>query len=344
MNVLIGLSFILFDICISLFFRLGLASSLLVASLRCIGQLTVVASLLKSVFETENPWLVVLIALVLNFLGTFEVVINKSPRRFKYMFPAVLCGMLSSTIPISIIGTRFAMSVQPFWKPIQYIPIVGMLCGSTISGIVVSTSYILKELIENRDKVEIYLAFGASRAEACRPVVVEALRLALTHPINNMSVLGIISIPGMMTGAILGGADVAQAARLQMIIMFMITASTSLAAILTSFAAVTITVDNQHRVRGDRVTERAKQLKRIKSIIVNTFSSSRPSSPTRSDQEANGKAKGVVHTASQGIENAGSRTKRAFVGVWIWLDGCVKSVFGRLGHGGDEGETRGLLD
>ncbi|KAH6913449.1 hypothetical protein BKA70DRAFT_1384245 [Coprinopsis sp. MPI-PUGE-AT-0042] len=274
MNVLIGLSFILFDICISLYFCLGLSISLLIASLRGIGQLAVVASLLRNVFETENPWLVMLIAFVLNLLGTLEVVVNKSPRYFKYMFPTVLCGMLSSTVPISIIGAHFAMSVQPFWKPTQYIPLVGMLCGSSISGILVSTSYILKELTENSHKVEVYLAFGGSRAEACRPLVVEALRLALMRPINQMSVLGIISIPGMMTGAILGGADVAQAARLQMTIMFMITASTSLAAMLTSFAAVTIIVDNQHRVRDDRVTKRGSQMRRFTTLIINTFSSS----------------------------------------------------------------------
>ncbi|KAG2018319.1 hypothetical protein CC2G_007755 [Coprinopsis cinerea AmutBmut pab1-1] len=257
LNVAISLSFILFDIGISTVFRLGLSASLLIASLRCIGQLAVVAKLLQTVFETENPWLVALISFVLNFLGTFETVVNKSPRRFCYMFPAVLVAMLGSTIPISIIGTRFAMSVQPFWTPIQYIPIVGMLCGSTISGIVVATSYVLKELMENRDKVEIYLAFGATRTEACQPIVVEALRLALTHPINNMSVLGIIAIPGMMTGAILGGADVQQAAKLQMIIVFMITASTSLAAILTTFAAILVVVDTEHRIRGDRVSIRS---------------------------------------------------------------------------------------
>ena len=78
-------------------------------------------------------------------------------------FPSVLLGMLGSTIPVSIIGIRFAMGVQPFWTPEQYsmsvvissflshadlfiVPIVGMLCGSTISGIVVSVTYVLKEL------------------------------------------------------------------------------------------------------------------------------------------------------------------------------------------------------
>jgi ABC-type iron transport system FetAB permease component len=94
-------------------------------------------------------------------------------------------------------------------------------------------------LSENRDKVETYLAFGASRYEACKPIATSALRLALTPTINQMryvmlplfsrvklsywfvltcsncSVVGLISIPGMMTGAILGGASVDQAAKLQ---------------------------------------------------------------------------------------------------------------------------------
>ncbi len=78
-------------------------------------------------------------------------------------FFSVLLGMLGSTLPVSLIGTRFAMSVKPVWTPdkysmslsgckqssglIQYtVPIVGMLCGSTISGVVVAVGYVLKEL------------------------------------------------------------------------------------------------------------------------------------------------------------------------------------------------------
>lgn len=67
------------------------------------------------------------------------------------------------------------------------------------------------------------------------------------------SVIGIISIPGMMTGAILGGSSVEQAAKLQMIIMFMISASTALAAIVTTVITLSVVVDNEHRLRPDRV-------------------------------------------------------------------------------------------
>ncbi|KAF7981299.1 hypothetical protein HWV62_34221 [Athelia sp. TMB] len=273
-NVGLAFSFICFDALVSFFFGLGVGSSLVTAAVRCVLQLAVVATLLQKVFEADNPFAVAGIAALLNLMGTFETVVNKSKRRYHRMFPSVLIGMLGSTIPVSIIGTRFAMSVQPFWTPTRYskpphprshakltirtraVPIVGMLCGSTISGIVVSVTYVLKELHDNRDKVEMYLAFGASRFEACKPIATEALRLALTPTINQMSVLGIIAIPGMMTGALLGGASVDQAAKLQMVIMFMISASTTLASIVTTVLALAVVVDGEHRVRSDRVDVR----------------------------------------------------------------------------------------
>ena len=67
------------------------------------------------------------------------------------------------------------------------------------------------------------------------------------------SVLGIIAIPGMMTGAILGGSSVQQAAKLQMIIMFMISSATTLASIFTTMAVIAVTVDGDHRIRADRI-------------------------------------------------------------------------------------------
>ncbi|KAG8996547.1 hypothetical protein FRB94_008218 [Tulasnella sp. JGI-2019a] len=128
-----------------------------------------------------------------------------------------------------------------------------MLCGGTISGMVVALSSVLKEVVENKDKVETYLAFGASRFEACKPIATEALRLALLPTINQMSVIGLISIPGMMTGALLGGSSLEQAAKLQMIIMFMINASTALAAIVATVLALLVIVDGEGRLRLDRI-------------------------------------------------------------------------------------------
>ncbi|KAH9928350.1 UPF0014-domain-containing protein [Fomitopsis serialis] len=267
-NVGLAFSFIVFDAVVSLALGLGVGSGLVTAALRCIVQLSVVALVLQRVFETNNVWAVAAIAFLLNLMGTIETVVNKSKKRYAFMFPSVLVGMLGSTIPVSIIGIRFAMAVDPFWTPEQYIPVVGMLCGSTISGIVVSVSYVLKELHDNSDKVQMYLAFGASRFEACKPIAKEALRLALTPNINQMSVLGIIAIPGMMTGAILGGSSVQQAARLQMVIMFMISSCTALSSIVTTILALSVIVDNEHRVRTDRIDVRPHAVWRARNYVV----------------------------------------------------------------------------
>ncbi|CCL98639.1 uncharacterized protein FIBRA_00641 [Fibroporia radiculosa] len=314
-NVGLAFSFILFNAVVSLFYGLGIGSSLVTAAVRCILQLSVVALLLQKVFETNNPYARVT-EVLLNLMGTIETVVNKSKKRYNHMFPSVLLGMIGSTVPVSIIGIRFAMAVDPFWKPEQYIPIVGMLCGSTISGIVVSVSYVLKELYENRDKVEMYLAFGASRFEACKPIATEALRLALTPNINQMrptctlSVLGIIAIPGMMTGAILGGSSVEQAARLQMVIMFMISSATALASIVTTILALSVVVDSEHRVRSDRIDSREHAVWRARTWLVSAIVGSIKDATSKAWKKTRPKFS-RAHSSQQSVEPDNALDDRA---------------------------------
>jgi ABC-type iron transport system FetAB permease component len=71
-----------------------------------------------------------------------------------------------------------------------------MLLGNAISAIGVAWNTVQKEFADNRDKVETYLAMGASRFEACKPIACEALKLALLPTVNQMSIIGLISIPG----------------------------------------------------------------------------------------------------------------------------------------------------
>jgi len=75
-------------------------------------------------------------------------------------------------------------------------------------------------------------------------------------------------VPGMMTGAILGGSSVEQAARLQMVIMFMINAATTLASIVATVLALRVVVDSEHRVRTDRLDDRKATIWRVKDRAV----------------------------------------------------------------------------
>ncbi|EIW80420.1 hypothetical protein CONPUDRAFT_57521 [Coniophora puteana RWD-64-598 SS2] len=284
-NVGVGFAFIVFNVLVSATLRLGEGSAFLTAAIRCVVQLSVMGLVLQRIIETDSPWAVAGIAVLLNLLGTFEAVANKSKIRHTFMFISVLMSMLCSTIPISIVGSRWAMSTQPFWKPDQYILIVGMLAGNAISGVVIAVSSVLQQLYTDRDKVETYLAFGASRFEACTPIARDALRLALMPTISQMryvsslchrllvtddltSIIGMISIPGTMTGAILGGSSVEQAAKLQMIIMFMISAATALSSIAATVVALCVVVDSDHRIRIDRIHDHEYVLWRARNWIV----------------------------------------------------------------------------
>ena len=86
------------------------------------------------------------------------------------------------------------------------------------------------------------------------------------------SVIGIISIPGMMTGAILGGSSVQQAAKLQMVILFMITASTALASVFITLTTILMVVDLEHRIRSDRIDGRRSVIYRVKDWNVRELS------------------------------------------------------------------------
>ncbi|CAD6567355.1 MAG: hypothetical protein TREMPRED_003558 [Tremellales sp. Tagirdzhanova-0007] len=135
-----------------------------------------------------------------------------------------------------------------------------MILGNGISSVGIAMNYVQREMVENRDKVETYLAFGASRFEACKPVGIEALKLALLPTVNQLRRVTCAEVGRMMTGAIVGGKPVEQAAKLQMIIMFMIAASSALSTLVALLFALTTLVDSQHRIRLDRLDSRRKNL------------------------------------------------------------------------------------
>ena len=104
--------------------------------------------------------------------------------------------------------------------------------GDALTGIALAMDHMLERLAEQGTVGEMELAHGATRWEAARDVLRDATRRGLIPIVNTMMVVGIVSLPGMMTGQILAGADPLLAVKYQIVVMFMIAAATSLACIL----------------------------------------------------------------------------------------------------------------
>ncbi|KAJ1553246.1 hypothetical protein HK096_008651, partial [Nowakowskiella sp. JEL0078] len=158
--------------------------------------------------------------------------------------------MFVSVVTVSFVGNAFALRAEPWYLPRTFIPSYGMLLVNTIA---VGTTHFMKQLRENKDIYEMYLSFGASRWEAARPLIKDSLRIALLPILNTMSIVGLISIPGMMTGQILGGAPIGEAVRYQQIILFLITASATLSALISVIACFLVCFDQESRLRLERI-------------------------------------------------------------------------------------------
>lgn len=187
-NVLVGFSLLLLDVGLSSYFKLGLSKDLLIAAARCVIQLSLLGVVLESVFRAQSPLAVVGLGLALLVLGAQEVTFTRSKRRTNGLFLSMLVSLIISVAPVAIIGSKFAIVRKPFWSPQTFVPILGMLCGSAIGGAAVAVNYVTREVVENRDKLETYLAHGSSRMEACMPMAAEALKVALLPTVNQMAV------------------------------------------------------------------------------------------------------------------------------------------------------------
>ncbi|KAI9472416.1 MAG: hypothetical protein EXX96DRAFT_489590 [Benjaminiella poitrasii] len=273
-NVAIASTFILINGGISVVLGLKLEKTLIIAALRCLIQLTLMGFILEDVFKTRHPALVILMTFVLILLGAYETVYNKSKQSYKGMFVSVLVSSGIATLVVGVIGTRFAMKQVPFWIPEIFIPTMGMLLGNAMSGMAVALSSCLSSVGNRKEQIETYLAFGASRWEAGQSIAIEAVRLSMLPTINQMSVIGLIAIPGMMTGQILGGAPVSNAVKYQQIIMFLISASTALGVLSAVVTCIRVLIDSRHRLRPEKIINGRASLRHdLKNFIVDAWRS-----------------------------------------------------------------------
>ena len=163
---------------------------------------------------------------------------------------------LGSFITLSLTGvlttwlvTQGVLGLVPWYTPRYAIPLLGMILGNGLTGMALTLDRMTATAYEQRARVEADLALGATRFEAMRGPMVAAVRVGVTPIINSTSVVGLVAIPGMLTGQILNGADPSQAVRYQLVVMFMVMASTSLgASCLAAFSVLRLT-DREHRMR-----------------------------------------------------------------------------------------------
>ncbi|KAI9273976.1 hypothetical protein EDC94DRAFT_593367 [Helicostylum pulchrum] len=256
-NVTGASSFVLIAAAVSLVLGTKLELSLIISGLRCVIQLSLMGLVLDDVLSTKHMSVVIIMSIVFVLLGSYETVFNRTKKTFKGMFPIMFVILFVSNLFITCIGTAFVLKTDPFWSPRIFIPVIGMLLGNSMSSVAMGTERcldqfryfylyysscvtLLPDLLfyylfrsSHAPMLETRLSFGATRYEAGLPLAVEAIRLALLPVITQLSVMGMVNIPGLMTGQIMAGTPIMEAVLYQQCIMFMIAASSTLGVIMS---------------------------------------------------------------------------------------------------------------
>jgi putative ABC transport system permease protein len=245
---------ILINVILSVALRLGLERRLGVASVRMVVQLLLVGYVLEWVFTLRNPLWVLLVALTMTVMAGASAV-DRTRRRFRSIYWNSFFSILISSFLVTGLAVSGIIRVEPWYDPQYAIPLLGMVLGNALTGVSLALDRFTEDLVSRRDQIEAFLALGATRWEAAHKPIQEALRTGMIPTINSMLVMGLVSLPGMMTGQILAGASPIDAVRYQIVIIFMIASGTALGTIGVVLLTFQALFSQDHQLRLERLNK-----------------------------------------------------------------------------------------
>lgn len=253
MQIAIASSLVVFCGVVSLILQLRLERQLAVAAIRTVVQLLLVGYILKYVFVVKNPWLIAaVVGVMVGFAGNAAT--SRSKYRYRGMRSHSIVTLVVSGLLTTYIVTAAIVQVHPWYRPQYLIPLLGMILGNSLTGISIALDQLLSDLTGQRNLIEMELCHGASAWEAARAPLREAIRRGMIPTINSMLVVGIVSLPGMMTGQILAGSDPVDAVKYQIVVMFMLAAATAIGCMLIALLAYRRLFNERHQLVIDAIT------------------------------------------------------------------------------------------
>lgn len=226
--------FLLVAALLSLKYRLGLQKDLLVGAVRCFVQLLVMGYILEILFGLQSALVVVALLLVMGFFATRIAADRVRERSIPFMLPTFLAIQISFFL-VTFIVSGSIIGADPWWAPQYAIPIGGMIAGNAMNTIALALDRFFADLRRRRHEVELRLLLGANPTEASEDIFRDALRTGMIPAINSLMGVGLVALPGMMTGQILAGASPQDAVRYQVVVMLMMVATTALASFLALY-------------------------------------------------------------------------------------------------------------
>ena len=244
LGLVISLLFVVLPVVLSFVHRLALARSVLGAVIRALVQLTAAGALLVFVFESDTSLLWSWVWGGGMILFAAYTVYRRAPEVPGMFF----IGLRAFTFAAIVTwGVLFGFAIVEI-SPMTIVPLTGMMIGNSLNALVLVARAAAEGVRENRDEIEARLALGLSSVDAARPVLRRALRTGLTPQIETLRALGVVYLPGAMTGLILAGMSPFSAVRMQLVIMYMVLGATCTNVTVAGIGVIRKSFTTDHRL------------------------------------------------------------------------------------------------
>ncbi|MFP4878357.1 iron export ABC transporter permease subunit FetB [Mammaliicoccus sp. P-M59] len=229
-SIVLMFIFIIIPIVISKSFNLGLGKDTLIAAIRSFVQLLIVGYILQFIFDQESHIFIILMVMLIIGAAT------QNARKKGLEIPGITWKLLLAFIAIEVITQGILLGFKITPPTAQYIiPISGMIVGNAMVLSILFLNRFMSEVKQNENVIELVLCLGGTPKQAIHKQLITSIQSSVIPTIEQQKTIGLVQLPGMMSGQIIGGADPIEAVLFQILIVFMLLTSATMTSVILGF-------------------------------------------------------------------------------------------------------------
>ena len=241
------LLFVLIPLILSKTLHLGLEKDTLIATIRSIIQLLAIGYILKFVFESDSMVYVLLMIALMIITATFNA--RKKGKNIK----GITWKVAITVIVVEVIVQSILLGFHVVPATAQYIiPISGMAIGNSMILSILFLNRFQGELESHRDDVELILSLGGTPKQAIHRQLITAIKASMIPTIESQKTIGLVQLPGMMSGQIIAGASPVQAVQFQLMILFVLLTSAAISSSILGFLSYPTLFNDRMQMLKDK--------------------------------------------------------------------------------------------
>lgn len=244
-SLVFAFALVLVSIAISAKEKLGLTKDILISVVRAIVQLIVISYVLKFIFHVNNYWLTFASTLIIIFNASWNAN-QRDPNPDKKFYNSLIAEAAGTYATLAIL--ILSGVIKPI--PMQVIPITGMIAGNEMVAIGLCYKSLNESFRDLRQPLLEKLALGSDIKTASMPILRRSIKTAMQPTIDSAKTVGLVNLPGMMSGLIFAGVNPIYAIKYQIMITFMLLGATSLGAVIAGYLAYRNYFNERMQLKG----------------------------------------------------------------------------------------------